>query len=138
MTKAQVTKSIKISAVNAWNKLSSFRGIEDYSPIERSETFGHGAGATRTCYMPDGAVINEVLDKVENNKMEMQYSITDGPFPVKDYVSTINIDATDTDSCVITWSCDFESSEEVKQDMIDLFEGFYSVIIDSMEQLKNN
>lgn len=133
MTEVIVTKSINVPAQKAWDHLSSFRGIEAYSPIEKSETKGSGAGALRTCYMPDGAVIHEVLDAVETQTMEMQYSITDGPFPITDYRSTIKISPLSAAECKISWGCTFESSEEVKDDMVQLFEGFYNVIISSLE-----
>lgn len=135
MTEVAVNKTIQVPASKAWKVLSSFRNIEAFSPIERSETIGQGAGAKRTCYMPDGATIHEVLDLVENSTMEMQYKITEGPFPITGYVSNVKVEATGDSSCKITWGCQFESSEETKVAMIQLFEGFYHVIIDSLEKL---
>ncbi len=135
MTEVIVTKTINVPAQKAWENLSSFRGIEHISPIERSVTEGHGAGATRTCFLPDGAAIHEVLDMVENQSMEMQYKITEGPFPIKDYLSNVKVSSTGENQCRITWGCTFECEEEVKNDMIKLFEGFYNVIIESLEGL---
>ena len=99
MAEVIVNKSINVSAEDAWNKLSSFRGIEEFSPIERSETVGEGAGATRTCYMPDGAAIYEVLNEVDHSAMEFQYTITEGPFPVSGYVSTVKVESTGDGTC---------------------------------------
>ena len=138
MTEVIVSKSINVSAEKAWEKLSSFRGIEDFSPIERSETIGQGAGATRTCYMPDGAAIYEVLEEVEDKRMEMQYKITDGPFPIKGYVSNVKVEKTGEKNCKITWGCEFETEPDVKDEMVKLFEGFYHTIIDSLESLIAN
>ena len=138
MTEVIVNKSINVPAQEVWAKLSSFRGIENYSPIERSETEGNGAGATRTCFMPDGAAIHEVLERVEDEVMEMEYKITEGPFPVTGYVSTIKVEATGENACKVTWGCEFDSSPEVEQDMKDLFGGFYNVIIESLETVIQN
>ena len=138
MTEVIVTKTINVSAEAAWEKLSSFRGIEEFSPIERSVTNGQGPGATRTCYMPDGASINEVLEEVVEQRMEMQYKITEGPFPITGYVSTIKIEGVGDEQAKITWGCEFESSPEVRQDMVSLFEGFYHTIIESLERLIKN
>ena len=135
MTEVVVSKTIKVPAHKAWSTLSSFRNIEAISPIERSETIGEGAGATRTCYMPDGAKISEVLDKVDNATMEMQYKITEGPFPITGYVSNVKVESTDNSSCKVTWGCQFDTTEENKAAMTDLFEGFYNVIIDSLEKM---
>ena len=133
MTEVIVNKTIKIPASKAWTTLSSFRNIEAISPIERSVTVGDGAGATRTCYMPDGAAIHEVLNKVENSVMEMQYKITKGPFPISGYVSDVKVAAIDDSSCKVTWGCQFETEEKNEKAMMELFEGFYNLIIDSLE-----
>ena len=135
MTEVIVSKSIGVPASEVWKKLSSFRGIEEYSPIERSETNGNGVGATRTCYLPDGAAINEELVMVEDSSMEMQYDITEGPFPITGYHSTIKVSAVGYDQCKISWGCEFESEPEVEAEMIKTFEGFYNVIIESLEGL---
>lgn len=137
MTTVNVTKKINVSADKAWHALSTFRGIENYSPIERSVTEGEGAGAKRTCFLPDGAAINETLNFADGAKKEMQYIITEGPFPISHYVSDIKVSAVDAKSAKIAWSCEFDSAEEVKEDMEKLFEGFYVTIIDSLEQYLN-
>ena len=135
MTEVIVTKSINIPADKAWENLSSFRGIENISPVERSVTEGHGAGATRTCYLPDGAAIHEILNMVEDQNMEMQYQITQGPFPIQNYISNVKVSTLDQNSCRITWGCTFDCEEAVEKEMIQLFEGFYNVIIESLESL---
>ncbi len=138
MTEVVVSKTIQIEASKAWSTLASFRNIEAISPIERSETIGEGAGAKRTCYMPDGAVIHEVLDAADNATMEMQYKITEGPFPITGYVSNVKVEATGNATCKVTWGCQFEANEEANPAMIELFEGFYNVIIDSLESMIQN
>ena len=135
MTEVIVSKPINVSAESAWEKLSSFRGIEEFSPIERSVTEGHGAGATRTCYLPDGAAIHEILEEVDNDRMEFQYIITEGPFPVTGYVSNVKVEKTGEGACKITWGCEFDSEPEAKDEMSKVFEGFYHVMIDNLEKL---
>lgn len=138
MTEVVVSKTIQVPANKAWETLSSFRNIEAISPIERSETIGEGEGATRTCFMPDGAEIHEVLNKIENSAMEMQYEITKGPFPISGYLSDIKVEATEESSCKVTWGCEFETNEQTESAMTELFEGFYNVIIDNLESTIQN
>ena len=133
MSEVVVSKTINVSAQDAWNKLSSFRGIEEYSPIAKSETNGEGAGAKRTCYMPDGAEIYETLNKVDESAMEFEYEINKGPFPITRYVSTVKVEVVSDHKTKITWGCEFDSAPEVKGQMSELFEGFYNVIIESLE-----
>ncbi len=138
MTKVSVSKQINVPAKKAWDALSSFKGIENYSPIASSTTSGEGNGATRTCVMPDGAKINEILNFAIDSKMEMQYIITDGPFPITNYVSDVKVTELDDTNSNITWECEFESSVEVQEEMKGLFGGFYNVIIEDLEKYLNN
>ena len=137
MTTVTVTKPINVEAPKVWSTLASFRGIEEFSPIERSVTEGEGEGAKRTCYMPDGAAIHEILSKMDHNAMEMEYKITQGPFPVTGYVSTISVRPLENGASEVSWACQFECNPEVAQDMSGLFEGFYNVIIDNLETRLN-
>ena len=138
MTKVSVSKQINVPAKKVWNALSSFRGIENYSPIASSTTSGEGKGATRTCVMPDGAKINEILNFADGDKMEMQYIITDGPFPITNYVSDVKVSDVDSTNSNVTWECTFESSQETEEDMKGLFSGFYNVIIENLETYLNH
>jgi len=133
MAKINVSKSIAISADIAWKKLSSFKGLEDYSPIARTETTGEGVGATRKCFMPDNAEINETLLKVDNEAKTFQYNITKGPFPFENYLSTVSIKDLGSDKCEISWGATYDVAAENEVAMEELLSGFYGVIIESLE-----
>jgi len=133
MSEVVVNKTINVSAKDAWNKLSSFRGIEEFSPIASSETTGKGVGAKRICYMPDGAAIYETLNRIDVDNMEFEYEINKGPFPITRYVSTVKVESIGETNTKITWGCEFDSAPEVEAEMTQVFEGFYNVIIESLE-----
>ena len=59
MTQVNVTKTINVTATEAWNTISSFEGIEQFSPVARSVKTGDGVGALRSCFLPDDAEIKE-------------------------------------------------------------------------------
>ena len=88
--------------------------------------------------MPDGSAINEELNLVDHDNMVMQYSILEGPFPIADYKSDVKVSILDTDSCEITWACEFNTSLEAQKEMKELFTGFYNVIIDNLESYLKN
>ena len=134
MTEVIVNKELKVTANKAWENISSFRGIENWSPIEKSETVGNGAGAKRTCYI-NGAPISETLNSVNNGSMELEYQIDQGPFPIEGYVSSIKVEATGTDSCKVTWGCEFTPNEGAKEEMVNLFNGFYNGSLEALEGL---
>lgn len=139
MTKVNVTKSIKVSAAEAWAKLSAFSGIENFSPIEKSILDGEGEGAKRTCYMPDNSEIKETLDKLNSETMDLQYSIQSSPFPISGYVSDVSVKSVGNSSCQISWTSQFKVDDSAQEaDMTGLFEGFYNNIIESLETLINS
>ncbi|NND77867.1 MAG: SRPBCC family protein [Flavobacteriales bacterium] len=135
MSEVKVKKSINVSANKAWSKLSAFSGIEEYSPIASSVVEGQGAGAKRVCTMPYGAKINEVMNSVDDVNMHFQYAITDGPFPITNYVSDVKVRSLDPNNCEVSWGCSFNSNAEVEGAMKETFEGFYNVIIDDLEKV---
>jgi hypothetical protein len=136
MTKVNVTKSIQVSASDAWTKLSAFSGIENFSPITRSVLEGEGIGAKRSCFLPDDSEIKETLDKVDHNTMDLQYSIQSGPFPISGYVSDVSVKPVSDSSCEIFWTSEFNVNEGAPvEDMTGLFEGFYNTMIENLETL---
>jgi hypothetical protein len=135
MSTVNVKKSINVSADKAWAKVSAFSGIEEYSPIASSVVEGSGAGAKRVCTMPDGAKINEVMNSMDNGNKHFQYAILSGPFPITDYVSDVHVKSLDADNCEVSWGCSFNSAAEMEAPMKETFEGFYNVIIDSLEKV---
>ena len=136
MTKVNVTKTIEVSAEAAWSKLSAFSGIENYSPIARSVSEGQGVGMKRSCFLPDDAEIKETLDKLDNETMDLQYSIQSGPCPVTGYVSDVSVKTVGEGKCEISWSAQFNVNEGAPVDEMEgLFKGFYVTIIDSLESL---
>jgi len=135
MTKVNVTKTINVSAESAWKNLSSFRGIEHFSPIARSVVEGNGVGATRSCFMPDDAEIKEVMSGLDNEAMTLEYKILSGPFPFENYISTVKVMDKGSESCEVSWGSNFDAAEEHEAAMKELLDGFYNAMIDGLETL---
>lgn len=135
MTTVNVTKTINIPAQTAWDKLSSFSGIEHFSPIERSIVQGTGVGAKRSCFLPENVEIKEELTKLDNNSMTFEYVILSGPFPISNYVSTVSISSKGNEASEISWTANFVVGDVPVEEMKGLFAGFYNAIIDGLEKL---
>ncbi|OIQ40984.1 MAG: hypothetical protein BM563_02190 [Bacteroidetes bacterium MedPE-SWsnd-G1] len=136
MTAVNVTKTIKVTAKDAWETISSFEGIEKFSPVARSVKTGEGVGALRSCFMPDDAEIKEELTGLNNEKMHLQYIITSGPFPFTDYVSDVLVKEVSETTCEVSWSSQFNVNEGVPEAaMVELLEGFYNAIMQGLEEL---
>lgn len=135
MTQVNVTKTINVTAKDAWSTISSFEGIEKFSPVARSIKTGEGVGALRSCFLPDDAEIKEELTILNNDEMHLQYIITSGPFPIEGYVSDVNVKVVSDNSCEVSWSSQFTVNGAPEADMIGLFEGFYNAIMQGLEEL---
>lgn len=135
MTHVNVTKTINVSAIEAWETISSFKGIEQFSPVAKSVTNGQGVGATRSCFLPDDAEIKEELTQLDNENMHLEYIILSGPFPINDYVSTVTVKPVNNDNCEVSWSSKFTVDGAPEADMIGLFDGFYNAIMEGLETL---
>lgn len=136
MTHVNVTQTINATAAKVWSTISSFEGIEKFSPVARSIKTGDGVGALRSCFLPDNAEIKEELTALNNEKMHLQYIITSGPFPFEDYVSDVLVKTISDTSCEVSWSSKFNVNAGVAEsDMIELLEGFYNAMMEGLEAL---
>ena len=70
--------------------------------------------------LPDGAAIYEELKEVGDERMEMQYKITKGPFPITGYVSNVKVEKTSERSCKITWGCEFDTEPDAEEENIGI------------------
>lgn len=135
MTQVNVTQTINATAQNIWATISSFEGIEKFSPVARSVKTGEGVGALRSCFLPDDAEIKEELTKLDNEKMHLEYIITSGPFPIEGYVSNVTVKWLSDTTCEVSWSSEFTVNGAPEADMIGIFEGFYNAIMEGLESL---
>jgi len=135
MTKVNVTKTINATTQEIWATISSFEGLENFSPVARSVKTGEGVGALRSCFLPDDAEIKEELTILDNEKMHLQYIITSGPFPVEGYVGDVTVKTINDTSCEVSWTSSFTVKGAPEADMIGLFDGFLNAIMEGLEGL---
>jgi mxaD protein len=75
----KVEESITINAApeKVWAVVSDFGGLATWLPVvEKSEATGNEKGATRKLTLVGGGTIDEVLKKVDAEKMTVMYAIT--------------------------------------------------------------
>jgi mxaD protein len=133
MIQVAVTKQINSPADKVWEKVASFSGIEDYSPIAKSVVEGNGVGAKRTCYMPDDAEIHEALSLLDHDNMHLEYEMFSGPFPIKNYKGKVTVKPVSDNTSEVTWGSEFELNGASESEIRPLFEGFYAATIDGLE-----
>lgn len=132
---ANTITSIRISASpeEVWQLIGGFDSLPDWLPYIPSSKVTEG-GRVRHLANPDGDAIVERLENFNDKERYYTYSIMKAPFPVTDYLSTIQVkEDTDGKSSLVEWSGSFTPVGASDQEAIDLFHGIYK---DGLEALQ--
>ena len=125
MASIKVTERIPASADAVWGLLRDFGGVTRYSPqIESCTVEGEGVGAVRTLTLPGGASLKERLEAFDDDGRRLEYSITEGPLPLANYLATIQV-TEDGRGCQIEWSSTFQPKGIAEDQASGLVEGIY-------------
>ncbi len=132
---ANTITSIRISASpeEVWQLIGGFDSLPDWLPYIPSSKVTEG-GRVRHLANPDGDAIVERLENFNDKERYYTYSIMKAPFPVTDYLSTIQVkEDTDGKSSLVEWYGSFTPVGASDQEAIDLFHGIYK---DGLEALQ--
>jgi carbon monoxide dehydrogenase subunit G len=109
----QVSKSIDVDAPPAkvWETIGDFCGIGDWHPVvEKCELSTKNGKKLRTLSLKGGGTLVEEQGYRDDDDMEYSYSIIDGPLPVENYNSTLEVEPEGAGSKV-TWSSTFNAKD---------------------------
>lgn len=133
---AYTTTSIKIAASpeKVWSLIGGFDSLPDWLPYIPSSEVSEG-GRVRHLANPEGDMIVERLEVFHDKERYYTYSIMQAPFPVTDYLSTIQVkEDTNSDSTLVEWSGSFTPVGVSDQDAINLFHGIYKDGLEALQQ----
>ena len=123
MATASAFIDIPASADQVWQLIGGFDTLPDWLPfIPRSEL--SEGGRVRSLQTSDGAVVVERLELFDNAAKTYSYSILQAPFPAKDYLATLSVEARG-EGARVTWSGKFEPVGVSDEEVVALFTGIY-------------
>ena len=123
MATASASIDIPASADQVWQLIGGFDTLPDWLPfIPRSEL--SEGGRVRSLQTSDGAVVVERLELFDNAAKTYSYSILQAPFPAKDYLATLSVEARG-EGARVTWSGKFEPVGVSDEEVVALFSGIY-------------
>ena len=126
MSKVERVMRLEVSAAKAWDLLRDFNGLPKWLPIiETSELREEGGAPIRKLTLPDGVVVEEKLENLDDAGMSCTYSIVQSPLPVADYLSTIRVAADGDAACNVHWVGEFEPSGAPEAEAVGFIEGVY-------------
>jgi hypothetical protein len=130
MSQVLRSRNLPVSADRAWALIGQPGSISQWHPaITQSPV----EGSKRSCTLADGAQIEEEIREHDDQKRSYTYVITGGPLPVKDYASTLKVEAVGVDNCRIEWAASFEAlapADEVEA----MVGGVYDAGLDAVAQ----
>ncbi|HXR02772.1 MAG TPA: SRPBCC family protein [Pseudomonas sp.] len=124
MAKASASVRIPVSADKVWQLAGGFLSLPDWLPLIAKSVSDQG-GQVRHLTTQDGAKISERLETFDNQGRTYSYSITQGPFPVTDYLATLKVSADGDQASVVEWSGTFTPAGVSDAEAEALFKGVY-------------
>mgnify|MGYP003599756101 CR=1 FL=1 len=134
MATASASLRIPVAADTVWQLVGGFLSLPDWLPFIASSEPAEG-GRLRKLTTDDGAIIIERLETYDNQARTYSYSITQGPFPVTDYLATLQVEAVGDSETQVTWSGSFTPNGISDTEAHELFQGIYE---GGLEALKGN
>jgi len=111
MAEILVEETFALSAGEVWKMLSDFAGIHTWMPgVEACEVEGEGIGALRRVVL-GGMQITEKLISQDDQAHTFSYSITEGPLPVQNHLSTVSIHDMGAKACQVKWAARFSAAD---------------------------
>lgn len=125
MATASAVIDIPASADQVWQLIGGFNSLPDWLPMVTRSELSEG-GRLRTLLTDDGTVIVERLEAFDNAAKTYSYSLAQSPFPVKDYLATLSVEALG-DGSRVRWSGLFTPVGISEVEAQELFKGVYQV-----------
>jgi mxaD protein len=110
---------LPVAADKAWEVIKDFNSWQTWHPALATDEITSGKGNTRgtirVLTTKDGARITEQLLHYQPKALSYTYKIIDGPLPVTDYVSTLQVHSSKNGS-VVLWNSHFKAKEGTSDD----------------------
>lgn len=134
MATASASLNLPVSADQVWQLVGGFLSLPDWLPFIASSEPAEG-GRIRKLTTEDGASITERLQTFDDQARTYSYSITEGPFPVTDYLATLQVTDVGDNQTQVVWSGRFTPNGTTDAEASALFQGIYE---GGLEALKAN
>jgi len=113
MPKIIETATIGMDAETLWNEIGGFGSVGEWHPMVNSvDVLGQGTGAMRIAHGGEGDDRTERLQTLDPDRHLYRYTIERASMPVRDYRGEFRIDPAGGSASIVSWSAQFELTEE--------------------------
>ncbi|GAA3356244.1 MULTISPECIES: SRPBCC family protein [Saccharopolyspora] len=129
MARSYASRVVPAAADEVWALVRDFGGLPRWHPGIGSSEVESGAspaelGAVRRLVVGDGGVVRERLVGLDDAARSCTYEITEGPFPVRSYRSTIRVlPITATGESFVEWYADYDAEAAHEAQLDEIFGG---------------
>jgi len=132
------TKTIDAPADAAFAVVAAIGGFDRLLPLIVScRVEGAGVGARRYIHLADsvgGGDIEDRIDEINYESRRFRYTRLRSPFPVTNYVGTVEVRPAPQGGSEVSWRVDFDVAPEAKEELVPLLFGVLSGLIDGIER----
>ncbi|HYZ92179.1 MAG TPA: SRPBCC family protein [Actinomycetota bacterium] len=120
MAKVHKSKAFDVSADQMWQRVGDFHRLQTWLPgIEKEEK----EGDARRLTMGNGMqMVEKLLDQSEK---QYTYTISEGPLPIQNYVSTLRVRDAGDNACVVEWESEFDPVGIPNEQAVAMIEAIY-------------
>ncbi len=107
MVRIAVTKEVAAPASAVWEVLADFGNISWIPVGDRVDVDGHGIGMSRSIHGTGDKPIVETLTQLDQERMELGYSISNNPLPVSRFEAIVTVQPAAAGSTIV-WNVDYD------------------------------
>jgi hypothetical protein len=135
MIQAEQKTELNASAEEVWEIVSNFNAFPRYIElVENSIIKTEDKGTVRTLTLGNGETLKEKLIRYDFDDKTIQYTIVEGPLPVKNYLATMTVAPTE-DGCLFTWSGKFNGAGMSDEDAAETMSGVYQLGCEGLKRI---
>lgn len=106
MVEVERRVSLAGSAEDVWDAIGDFSDMSWHPAARDTDLEDRDGVVHRVVTLPDGSILVERLEDMDDSGKSYSYSIVEGPLPVSRYRSTLSIVANGK-GCDVVWRCGF-------------------------------
>lgn len=116
MPQIAISKGVNAPAAVVWTMLADFADVS-WIPVATQVTVeGAGIGMSRAIHGSGETPVVEKLIYLDEQRMELGYSITDNPLPVSRFEALVAVRPAADDTAIVTWNVDYDPAGPTAED----------------------
>ena len=107
-----VNRIMPLPVAQVWAAIAQIDGLERWFPvIAACRVDGSGVGAIRILTLAAGGDMRDRIELIDHECRRFRYERIESPFPVSQYLGTVDVGVADNGGSVVNWTVEIEVAE---------------------------